>query len=379
MKISQRYKENIIKVIDTPFSSFVIEKILDGDTKIKEIIEIKKDLGETKLKAKNILKISKKNFFQKKKFITTHSTAFKWSKFKLLNFINFYKLRKEIFKKIKFNNKQIYIGSKTSTIMNVLPRKNRILIDHGFSDYFNKVQKISIFRRIIDRFKESITNNLGYPYISMNENINSYTVCKIPGYSKNFIDLQNLPINKILLRILNQIKKKNPRVNKIFLLSKNWQENYRTGISSKIDYDTINLELIKKYAKKGERFFIRYHGFDLASNQIHNSFIKKINSLGFYAIDIDKYFETCFRGMVPAELLIGKLKIKKVISKYSSTLHNICHDKSIDCIMDINSELNLIYDDSYAYKKKLLIEYNQRNIFNKLTGKKVNIRPIKQN
>ena len=69
--------------------------------------------------------------------------------------------------------------------MNVLPRKNRILIDHGFSDYCNKVQKISIFRKIIDKFKESITNNLGYPYISLNENINSYTVCKIPGYSKN--------------------------------------------------------------------------------------------------------------------------------------------------------------------------------------------------
>ena len=81
--------------------------------------------------------------------------------------------------------------------------------------------------------------------------------------------------------------------------------------------------------------------------------------------------------MVPAELLIGKLKLKKVISKYSSTLHNICHDKSIDCIMDINPELNRIYDDSYEYKKKLLIEYKNRNIFNKLTGARVNIRPIK--
>ena len=57
MKIGKSYKENLIKVIDTSFSSFIIEKILDGDTNIMEIIEIKKDLGETKLNSKNILKI----------------------------------------------------------------------------------------------------------------------------------------------------------------------------------------------------------------------------------------------------------------------------------------------------------------------------------
>tara|TARA_A100001011_G_scaffold272949_1_gene282259 strand:- start:11259 stop:12392 length:1134 start_codon:yes stop_codon:yes gene_type:complete len=376
MKIKQIYKKNLIKVIDTPYSSFLIEKILYGRTNIKEIIEIKKDLGETKLKAENFLKISQKNIFQKKKFITTHSTAFKWSKFRILNFINFFKLRKEILKKIKFKHNQIYIGSKTSTIMNVLPRKNRILIDHGFSDYYSKAQKISSYKKIIDKFKEIISNNFGYPYISLRENINGYTVCKIPKYSKNFIDLQNLPINKFLMKILNRIKKDNSSVKKIFLLSKNWEENHFSGLSSKVDYDKINLELIKKYAKKGEKFFIKYHGFDLVSNQIDISFEKKINSLGFYAIDIDNFFQTCFKGLVPAELLIGKLKLKKVISKYSSTLHNICHNKSIDCIMDINPELNFIYDDSYEYKKKLLNEYNQRNIFNSFTGKKVNIKPI---
>tara|TARA_Y200000002_G_scaffold67587_1_gene52444 strand:- start:6094 stop:7227 length:1134 start_codon:yes stop_codon:yes gene_type:complete len=376
MKIKQIYKKNLIKVIDTPYSSFVIEKILHGCTNIKEIIEIKKDLGETKLKAENFLKISQKNISQKKKFITTYSTAFKWSKFRILNFINFFKLRKEILKKIKFNHNQIYIGSKTSTIMNVLPRKNRILIDHGFSDYYSKAQNISSYKKIVDRFKETISNNFGYPYISLSENINGYTVCKIPKYSKNFIDLQNLPINKFLMKILNKIKKNNSSVKKIFLLSKNWEENYFSGLSSKVDYDKINLELIKKYAKKGEKFFIKYHGFDLVSNQIDISFEKKINSLGFYAIDIDNFFQTCFKGLVPAELLIGKLKLKKVISKYSSTLHNICHNKSIDCIMDINPELNFIYNDSYEYKKKLLNEYNQRNIFNSFTGKKVNIKSI---
>ncbi|OUX35824.1 MAG: hypothetical protein CBE33_06905 [Candidatus Pelagibacter sp. TMED273] len=75
MKIKQIYKKNLIKVIDTPYSSFLIEKILYGRTNIKEIIEIKKDLGETKLKAENFLKISQKNIFQKKKiyYYTFHS------------------------------------------------------------------------------------------------------------------------------------------------------------------------------------------------------------------------------------------------------------------------------------------------------------------
>ena len=62
-------KKKIIKVIDTPYSSFILEKIFERHDNFGEIIEIKKDLGETKLKANNILKISKKNFLQKKKFL----------------------------------------------------------------------------------------------------------------------------------------------------------------------------------------------------------------------------------------------------------------------------------------------------------------------
>ena len=79
-------EKKIIKVIDTPLSSFVLEKIFEEETDFDEIIEIKKDYKETKKTAKNILKISKKNSFLKSKFIITHSIAIFWSRFKLLNF-----------------------------------------------------------------------------------------------------------------------------------------------------------------------------------------------------------------------------------------------------------------------------------------------------
>ena len=50
-------EQKIIKVIDTPLSSFVLEKILEETSNFDEIIEIKKDHKEKKLTALNILKI----------------------------------------------------------------------------------------------------------------------------------------------------------------------------------------------------------------------------------------------------------------------------------------------------------------------------------
>tara|TARA_B110000967_G_C18860415_1_gene549611 strand:+ start:338 stop:1477 length:1140 start_codon:yes stop_codon:yes gene_type:complete len=369
-------KKKLIKVIDTPLSSFVLEKIFEKETDFDEIIEIKKDYRETKITAKNILKISKKKLFLKSKFITTHSIAIFWSRFKLLNFFKFRKLQKDIFKKICFTKDHIYIGSMTSTIMNVIPRSNRIFIDSGFGEYSHKIVKISILNKIIDLMKEKISNFIGYPYISFNEKMNSYTVCKIPKFSKNFIDMQIIPINESLKNSLSRIKKYYPRVNTIFLLSKNWASNYYYKKNKEVDYDRINFELIKKYMPKGQKFFIKFHDFSIQSNQVNKSFVKKITSLGYHVVDIDNYFKSNFKGLIPAEILISRLKLKRVISKYSSTLHNICHNTSVDCIMDINSEIQVIHNHSKLYKSQLLEEFSNRYHFNKLIRGKVNIIPI---
>ena len=298
-------KQKIIKVIDTPLSSFVLEKILEGEPNFSEIIEIKKDHKETKIIAKNILKISKKNFFLKNEFITTYSTTFFWSRFKILNFLKFHKLRKDIFTKIHFKKNHIYIGSKTSTIMNVVPKSNRIFIDHGFDDYKPKAFKFSSLEKIIDILKEKINKYIGYPYISFNEKMNSYTVCKIPKFTKNFIDMQNLPTNQILKSYFIRIKKNYPRINTIFLLDKNWHTNHHYKKNKNVDYDRINFELIKKYIPKGQKFFIKFHDFAIQSNQVSKFFVKEMRSSGYYAVDVDRYLKTCYRGMIPAELLIG--------------------------------------------------------------------------
>ena len=368
--------KKIIRVIDTSFSSFILEKIFEGYDNFDEIVEIKKDLGETRLKAKNILKISRKKIIFRNKFVITSSVAFSWTRNRFLNILKFRKLQKNIFKKICFKKNHIYIGCRTSTIMNVLPKSNRILIDHGFSDYSHKANKILISKKIIDFMKERIANLIGYPYISLDEDMNGYTVCKIPKLSNNFIDMQNLPINKIVKRFLRNIKKKYPRINTIFLLTKDWENNRYKSSRTKIDYDSINLELIKKYVSKGQKFFIKFHEFTIISNQINSSFIKKARLLGYHAVDVDSHLKTCFKGMIPAELLISNLKLKRVISKYSSTLHNICHNTSLDCTMDINPELQVINKYPKYYKIQLLKEFNERYSFNKSTGGKVNIRPI---
>ena len=131
-------------------------------------------------------------------------------------------------------------------------------------------------------------------------------------------------------------------------MTKNWEQNFNRGLSGNIDFDRINFNLIKKYATKGESFFIRYHGFTIQSNQNKSSFIKNLRKFGYYAVDVDNFFKTYFRGLIPVELFISNLKLKRVISKYSSTLHNICHNQSLSCIMDINPELELINKtDSY--------------------------------
>ena len=368
--------KKIIRVIDTSFSSFILEKIFEGYDNFDEIVEIKKDLGETRLKAKNILKISRKKIIFRNKFVITSSVAFSWTRNRFLNILKFRKLQKNIFKKICFKKNHIYIGCKTSTIMNVLPKSNRILIDHGFSDYNHKANKILISKKIIDIMKERIANLIGYPYMGLNEDMNGYTVCKIPKFSNNFIDMQNLPINKIVKRFLSNIKKKYPRINTIFLLTKNWEANHYRNSRTKIEYDSINLELIKKYVSKGQKFFIKFSEFTILSNQTNSSFIKKARLLGYHAVDVDGHLKSCFKGMIPAELLISKLKLKRVISRHSSTLHNICHNTSIDCIMDINPELQVMNNCPKHYKIKLLREFNDRYSFNKLTGGKVNIRPI---
>jgi len=367
-------EQKIIKVIDTPLSSFVLEKILEKTSNFDEIIEIKKDHKEKKLTALNILKISKKKILLKKKFITTHSLSFFWSKSKILNFLKFHKLRKDIFSKIHFKKNHIYIGSKTSTIMNVIPKSNRIFIDHGFDDYKPKAYKLSTLNKIIDILKEKITKHIGYPYISFNEKMNSYTVCKIPKFSKNFIDMQNLPTNKILKSYFVRIKKKYPKINTIFLLDKNWHTNHHYKRYKEINYDQINFELIKKYIPKGKKFFIKFHDFTIQSNQVSKFFVKQMCSLGYHAVDVDRYLKTSYRGMIPAELLIGKLKLTRVISRYSSALHNISHNTSIACIMDINPELHKINNSEHY--NVLLKEYNNRYSFNKSIRGNVNIKSI---
>ena len=83
--------------------------------------------------------------------------------------------------------------------MNMLPKSNRILIDHGFSDYNQKsIQIDQSSERILDIIKEKVSYYVGYPYISFNEDLKDYTVCKMPNSKKNLIDLQNLPTNKIV-------------------------------------------------------------------------------------------------------------------------------------------------------------------------------------
>jgi hypothetical protein len=370
-------KQKIIKVIDTPLSSFVLEKIFESQNNIEEIIEIKKDLGETKNLAKNILKISKKNFFFKNKFLKTYSVAFDLSPFKVLNFLKFYKLQKEILKKIHFKKEYKYIGSKTSTIMQVLPRSNRIFIDHGFSDYNYKAFKFSFIKKIIDKIKEKISNYIIYPYISYNEDINSYTICKIPKLTNKFIDMQHLPTNQILKSILSTLKKKNPRINTIFLLSKNWQAHNYKNLYPNVDYDLINFELIKKYVNKGQKFFIKFHEFNIKNQKSILYFIKKINNLGYCAVDIDSYVKLSYKGLIPAEILISKLKLRRVIAKYSSTLHNICHNSSLECIMDINTELQYLKDHP-IHCEDLRKEFNLRYKFNKFLGEKINIKPINE-
>lgn len=366
-------KKKMIKVIDTPYSSFILEKIFEGYDNFDEIIEIKKDLGETKLKAKNILKISKKKISQKKKFIITNSIAFSWSNSIISNFYKFRKIQKDILKKISFDKNSTYIGCKTSTIMNMLPKSNRILIDHGFSDYNRKAIKLSVSNRILDVIKETVSYYIGYPYISFNEDLKNYTVCKIPNHKKNFIDIQNLPTNKIVKDAFIRIKKKYPRINTIFLLTKNWEQNFKRGLSRNIDFDHINFNLIEKYVTKGEKFFIKYHGFTIQSNQNKSSFIKNLRKLGYYAVDVDNFFKPNFRGLIPVELFISNLKLNRIISKYSSTLHNVCHNKSLNCIMDINPELEFFSNTNSYFKEQLIKEYKLRKNFNMLIRGKVKI------
>lgn len=365
--------KKLIKVIDTPFSSFVLEKIFKNHNNFDEIIEIKKDLGETILNAKNILKISKKKLTKKEKFIITNSIALSWSKSKISNIIKFRKIRKKIFKKIYFNKNFIYVGCKTSTIMNILPKSNRILIDHGFSDYNRKAFKLSFLEKTFDIIKEKVSYYIGYPYISFNEDLKDYTVCKIQNFKKNLIDLQNLPINKMVQDTFKNIKKKHAKVNTIFLLSKNWEKNYNRDMSDNIDFDQANFNLIKKYAVRGKKFFIRYHYFTIKSNQSKSTFIKNLHRLGYYAIDIDIFFKPYFRGLIPVELFISKLKLKRVISKYSSTLHNVCHNNSISCIMDVNPELEMLNKLNVYFKNEIINEYKLRKNFNKLTSGRVKI------
>ena len=102
----------------------------------------------------------------------------------------------------------------------MLPKSNRILIDHGFSDYYRRAFKLTVLESILDIIKEKISYYIGYPYISFNEDLKNYTVCKIPNSKNNFIDLQNLPTNKIVNDTFIRIKKKYPRVNTIYLLTK---------------------------------------------------------------------------------------------------------------------------------------------------------------
>ena len=94
-------------------------------------------------------------------------------------------------------------------------------------------------------------------------------------------------------------------------------------------------------------------------------------------MDIDSYVKLSYKGLIPAEILISKLKLRRVIAKYSSTLHNICHNSSLECIMDINTELQYLKDHP-IHCEDLRKEFNLRYKFNKFLGEKINIKPINE-
>jgi hypothetical protein len=238
----------------------------------------------------------------------------------------------------KYSTSDKYYGSVTSSLMLCSPSSNRVYLDHGFIEPLRRIlssENTSFILNLQKKIVSILHKPLGIQPFDIEKNRIGYTTSLIKNDSFNYISLNkyniNNKLNSLFSLLINQ-KSKNFR-NVLGLMSSDWH-SYDNFPTYRHCFNELNLNLIKRNCNTSDNIFIKFHrqlfihGFD------SQSFIDFCFLNGYNVIDIDKYIPIKFRGLIPVELLIKPLAIKKLFAEVSAALINIVNYSEIEVCMD---------------------------------------------
>ena len=256
------------------------------------------------------------------------------------------RLKREVKKIFHFDKAAIYLGPRTSTLMQCAPVNNRVFYDHGLGEYFQEVEyateELSIKRRLRRYIARTIFELLDIPHFIETEIFNrkqrSYRMCKIIGSKDNFIDYRDSVRfksgNKFLERHI--VESQGVRPTLLFLAVSEYHSKKKGLPTEVMEYDDINYEIILRHASPGESVLIKYHPSLYASlHEVKSNLIDMLALKGIKALIFDNSLPPEYRGIFPAEMIVHALGIRKVLCEESATVFNLAHDNNLTLICDI--------------------------------------------
>ena len=346
--------------IDSPYIALVTSFLIKQDYNYTIVFEIKPyEREEENLHImKMILGVHLKNYIVLK---VPHPWNLIYRKNIFNTLKNLQSFKKHIDQLFKYSNKINYYGSITSSLMLCSPPNNRIYIDHGFGEPSRRIKyKFSIIKNI-DLFRILailLYKPLQIPAFDFEIKRLGYTACKLSTDYFKHINLEKYELTSelstFLKEILNKIKP-NCRV-VLGLMSSEWHNENEFPIYDE-SFNLPNLNLIRNQCLTTDLIFVKFHRQLYVNGFNSNFFIEYCKKFGYSIIDVDKHLPINYRGLIPVELLIKILGIKKIFAEVSGALINVSHFEGVNVNMDFLNFWSLRSDSD----KVLIHEFLQIN------------------
>lgn len=270
--------------------------------------------------------------------------------------------KNSIIEKFKFPKDAVYYGAVTSSLMMCSPVKNRIYIDHGFIEPIRRISKISKKGMKINFFRTLalfLHKTVDIPPFDIEENRIGYSSCKLKDDKFKHINLEKYEISNelysLLLPLINKINYNQKVV--VGLMSSDWHSG-NTFPSYREIYDEKNLNLIKRQCNKTDIIFVKFHRQLFVNGFNSVNFTDYCRNNGYEVIDIDQLLPEQFQGIIPVEILIKPLGIKKIFAEVSGALINLSHIDDLEVTMDY-SDFSLLRSKTEQGFIKQFIRLNE--------------------
>ena len=328
-------------VIDSPLIAFMVRLIAE-DRKINVIYEIKEGI-DNKSKNEYVYDLILDGVdIANKNIISTPSPFFLLNPKKkvrsALKIVSFQLRMNLISRRLKYTK---YFGPLTSSLIKSNPLVNYINLDHGVSDYYERISGLKRIKKSTE-FILKMSSLFKIHTLIETPSKMGFTLCKLNNDNYIHLDYSKFSLeNKISILILEYFSSINLKDATLVFPINKWhsEEGFSIDVG---EFDEINLNLVLNNCEKNEFIILKYHPTVYQTGGPSRTLKEKIEKLGYNAIIFDDMLSNVnLKGQIPAEIAIKALNITKLIGENSATFYNVSHRiniKKISCA-NITDEL----------------------------------------